>query len=70
MKTDTEIRAEGFNALIHALGEVEAGTFHCAIHRENFDYTQWRQTQWLNETVASLADQARTLRESRLKNRN
>lgn len=27
MKTDTEIRAEGFNALIHALGEVEAERF-------------------------------------------
>ena len=70
MKTDTEIRAEGFNALIHALGEVETERFIVLIHRENFDYTQWRQTQWLNETVASLADQARTLRESQLKKCN
>lgn len=70
MKTDTEIRAEGFHALMNALGEVEAERFIALIHRENFDYTQWRQTQWRNETVSSLANQARALRESRLKNCN
>jgi hypothetical protein len=64
MRTDTEIRAEGFNALINVLGAVEAERFIALAHRESFDYTEWRQTQWPNETVASLADRARKLREN------
>lgn len=67
MRTDTEIRAEGFNALINALGEVEAERFIALMRRESFDYTQWRRTQWLDETVASLASRARKLRETQVK---
>ena len=43
MKTENEIRVAGMNALIDALGLVEAERFLMAVSRERFDYTEWRQ---------------------------
>ena len=43
MKTDTEIRIAGMNALIGALGLVETERFMMAVSRERFDYTEWRR---------------------------
>jgi len=63
MKTDTEIRFEGIRTLIQVLGTVEAERFIALINRERFDYTEWRKSQWLDETVETLANRARTLRE-------
>jgi len=62
MKTDTDIRFEGIRALMQALGTVEAERFIALINRERFDYTEWRKSQWQDETVESLATRARTLR--------
>ncbi len=62
MRTDTEIRHEGVAMLIRNLGPVEAERFISLINRERFDYTEWRRNQWLDETVASLAERARKLR--------
>lgn len=44
MKTETEIRMDGMNALIQALGLVETERFLMAISRERFNYTEWRRT--------------------------
>jgi hypothetical protein len=63
MKTDTEIRFEGIRTLMQVLGTVEAERFIALINRERFDYTEWRKSQWLDETVESLAKRARKLRE-------
>lgn len=63
MKTDTDIRFEGIRALMQVLGTVEAERFIALINRERFDYTEWRKSQWQDETVESLATRARTLRE-------
>ncbi|MFO1431411.1 MAG: hypothetical protein U1F76_14920 [Candidatus Competibacteraceae bacterium] len=62
MKTDTEIRLDGIKALVQALGVIEAERFIALVNRERFDYTEWRKTQWQDETVASLAAKARGLR--------
>ena len=43
MRTDAEIRLSGFQALTQQLGMLEAERFITLIHRERFDYTQWRQ---------------------------
>lgn len=43
MKTETEIRVAGMNALIGALGLVEAERFMISISRDRFDYTEWRR---------------------------
>jgi hypothetical protein len=64
MKTDTDIRSEGIRALMHVLGTVEAERFIALINRERFDYTEWRKSQWQEETVGSIAERARSLREN------
>lgn len=64
MKTDSDIRFEGMRALIQNLGTVEAERFIALLNREHFDYTEWRENQWAEETVASLAMRAKTLRAS------
>lgn len=43
MRTETEIRVAGMQALISALGLVEAERFLMAVSRERFDYTEWRR---------------------------
>jgi hypothetical protein len=65
MRTDTEIRHEGVAMLIKTLGPVESERFIALINRERFDSTEWRKTQWLDETVATLAERARILRLAR-----
>jgi len=62
MKTESELKLAGVRALIAALGPVDAERFIAALHREPFDYTQWRGDQWQDATVAALAEQARALR--------
>ena len=61
MRTDAEIRSEGLRLLTKALGTVEAERFVALLNRERFDYTEWRQTQWDSETVATLAQRARAM---------
>lgn len=55
MKTETEIRMVGMNALIQALGLVEAERFLMAISRERFNYTKWRRTGLPDESIEELA---------------
>jgi hypothetical protein len=43
MKTEAEIQVAGMQALIGALGLVEAERFLMAVSRERFDYTEWRR---------------------------
>jgi hypothetical protein len=62
MRTEAEIRLMGVQALIQALGTVDAERFVALMNRERLNYTEWRKTQWSDETVASLASQARELR--------
>jgi hypothetical protein len=56
--TDTEIRLNGINALIAALGEVQAERFISLILREPFDYTQWQQKLWLDKSIEELSSMA------------
>ena len=60
--TDTEIKLQGLEALINALGEVQAERFISLILREPFDYTVWQRKLWLEksiEEISSLAMQNR-----------
>ena len=43
MRTDTEIKIEGFEILSNTLGMVDAERFISLIQREKFDYTKWRE---------------------------
>lgn len=58
MKTDTEIKLQGMEALIQSLGEVEAERFISLMGREPFDYTRWQRTLWPLKTVDELSQQA------------
>ena len=51
MRSDTLIRHDGLQALRERLGPVEAERFIVLINRESFDYTEWQQTLWQNESV-------------------
>ena len=66
MITDTEIKVKGVEALITALGEVQAERFISLMLREPFDYTLWQQKLWPSQSVRKLAVwQWRTVRRLR-----
>ena len=58
MRTEAEIRTTGMQALIGALGRVEAERFIAALSRDKFDYTQWRRTGLPDTDIETLAEQA------------
>lgn len=58
MLTDSEIKQQGFQALSHSLGLVDAERFITLLRREPFDYTQWRQGLLPNTTVRELSAMA------------
>ena len=58
MRTEPEIRPTGMQALIAALGLVEAERFIAALSRDKFDYTQWRRTGLPDTDIETLAEQA------------
>jgi hypothetical protein len=43
MRTESEIRVQGMQALIGSLGLIEAERFLIAVNQEKFNYTEWRR---------------------------
>jgi len=58
MLTDTEIKLKGLEALINALGEVQAEKFISLILREPFDYTLWQRNLWSDASLEELSQNA------------
>ncbi len=58
MKTEAEIRIAGMQALISALGLVEAERFMVAVSRDRFNYTEWRRHGLPVMSLELLAQQA------------
>jgi len=58
MKTDTEIKIEGTNALIDALGEIQAERYITLITREKFDCTKWQRDLWTDRSIQSVSNSA------------
>ena len=56
--TDTEIKLQGMEALITALGEVQAEKFISLILREPFDYTVWQRKLWNDRSVEEISKMA------------
>ena len=46
MKPDNIVRVGAMDALITALGPVDAARFIIMVKRDTFDYTEWRQKLW------------------------
>jgi len=44
MRTESEIRMQGMQALIGSLGLIEAERFLIAINQDKFNYTEWHRT--------------------------
>jgi hypothetical protein len=55
MKTDTEIKCEGVQALIANLGKVDAERFVAILSREPFDYTLWQRDLWPEKTAREIS---------------
>ena len=55
MSTEAEIRVKGMQALIGALGLVDAERFIAANSRDRFNYTEWRRLGLLNVGLQELA---------------
>jgi len=55
MRTDTQIRSDGLQALYNALGTVEAERFITLLLREPFDYTAWQRTLWPDRSVEQIS---------------
>lgn len=51
MRTDNVLRREATEALIYALGEVDAERFIAMIKRDKFDYTEWQRDLWKNKSI-------------------
>ena len=62
MITDTEIKTEGFKALVSALGDVQAEKFITLIMREPFDYTKWQKKLWPDKSIKDISNAAMAFR--------
>lgn len=58
MITDNEIKLKGLEALVSALGEVQAEKFISLILREPFNYTLWQKDIWSDVGLEELSQKA------------
>lgn len=61
--TDTEVKLKGLDALLEALGEVDAERFITLLNRDPFDYTLWQRNAFQNMSIEQLSANAMKLRE-------
>jgi hypothetical protein len=62
MITDEELKVQGIQALIAALGEVQAERFVSLLTRATFDYTKWQANLWPDVGVDELSREATQVR--------
>ena len=55
MNTEAEIRIKGMQALVGALGPVDAERFMASTSRDRFNYTEWRRLGLPNIGLQQLA---------------
>jgi hypothetical protein len=67
MKIDTEIKIEGTNALIEALGEVQAERYITLIMREKFEYMKWQKNLWAKKSIQGISESAMRYRKKEAK---
>lgn len=58
IKTETQIRYEGLDALVKQLGMIDAERFISVILRERFDYTEWQRHLWENDSLETIYHRA------------
>ena len=55
MRTESEIRMLGMQALIGSLGLIEAERFLIAVNQDKFNYTEWRRHGLPDMSIEQLA---------------
>ena len=58
MRTDIALRHMAMEALVQALGMVDAERFISMIKRDTFDYTEWRRNLWNDMTIEEIFAEA------------
>lgn len=58
MRSDVEIRHDGFRAIFENMEIVEAERFIALLRRDHFDYTKWRKDLFSDVSVEKLAEDA------------
>lgn len=59
MKSDNQVKHEGFKTLFANMDIVDAERFITLINRERFDYTKWREGLFEDLTVEEIIEQGR-----------
>lgn len=59
MKSDNQVRQEGFKVLFNNMDIVDAERFIAIINREKFDYTQWRDNLFADLSVEEIFEKGR-----------
>jgi len=59
MKSDTQIRHEGFQALFANMDIIDAEKFIALINRDRFDYTKWREKLFEGMSVEEIIEKGR-----------
>ena len=54
MRTDNVVRLEAMDALIVALGAVDAERFITMVKRDTFDYTEWQRKLWNDKSIEEI----------------
>jgi len=62
MHSDTVLKDKGMRVLAEQLGLVEAERFIVLMRREPFDYTQWRQGIFANDSLDTFLADAQNYR--------
>ncbi len=57
--SESELTAKCMNILFDQVGPVEAERFFYILNRDNFDYTEWQEGLFADETAGSLAEKVR-----------
>lgn len=58
MITDTELKVQGIETLIKALGELNTERFISLLLLEPFDYTKWQRTLWTDKSIEEISEMA------------
>jgi len=59
MKSDNQVKHEGFQVLFKGMDIVDAERFIALINRERFDYTKWRETLFENMSIEEIIENGR-----------
>jgi hypothetical protein len=58
MRSDSEIKSNGFRILFSQMDNIEAEKFISLIKRDNFDYTKWRQDLFEELSIEEISSKA------------